>query len=58
MLLGENPGVLNVISYFYVFSDENSDDADGNMGSPIFSSSHVASNFHLGKLMKYFKRAL
>ena len=58
MLLGENPGVLDVISYFYVFSDENSDDADGNMGSPIFSSTHVASNFVLGKLKKYFKCAL
>lgn len=30
MLLGENPGVLDVISYFYVFSDENSDGADVN----------------------------
>lgn len=54
MLLGENPGVLDVISYFCVFSA----DADGNMGSPIFSSTHVASNFVLGKLKKYFKRAL
>lgn len=54
MLLGENPGVLDVISYFCVFSA----DADGNMGSPIFSSTHVASNFVLGKLKNFLKRAL
>ena len=40
------------------FPGEKSDDADGNMGSPKFSSTHVASNFVLGKLNKYMKRSL
>lgn len=47
-LISDEPITSNSDQRAVAQGDENSDDADGNMGSPIFSSTHVASNFVLG----------
>lgn len=47
-LISDEPITSNSDQRAVAQGDENSDDADGNMGSPIFSSTHVSSNFVLG----------